>query len=185
VVDAETISERWAPDSTHSLGESVMVEIPDQLECLFSGSIDQHGDAYRIEIPQSELEEGTLTSGETYRVAVLSKTAHHDDGEIHQQSAGTPSDSESSDRQSPPVEPGDIREVTIESLGEQGDGIAKIDRGYVVIVPDTRPDDKVTIEIEQTRENVAFARVRDDNYESDESSEFDDSFAEETLGDGE
>ena len=40
-----------------------MVEIPDQLECLFSGSIDQHGDAYRIEIPQSELEEGTLTSG--------------------------------------------------------------------------------------------------------------------------
>jgi predicted RNA-binding protein with TRAM domain len=80
---------------------------------------------------------------------------------------------------------GNIREVTIESLGEQGDGIAKIDRGYVVIVPDTRPDDKVTIEIEQTRENVAFARVRDDNYESDESSEFDDSFAEETLGDGE
>ena len=75
--------------------------------------------------------------------------------------------------------------MTIESLGDQGDGIAKIDRGYVVIVPGTRPDDEVTVEIENARENVAFARVRDDNRESDESSAFDDSFAEETLGDGE
>ena len=68
--------------------------------------------------------------------------------------------------------------MTIESLGDQGDGITKIDRGYVVIVPGTRPDDKVTVEIE----NVAFARVSDDNCESDESSAFDDSFAEGTLG---
>ena len=60
-----------------------MVEIPDRLECLFSGSIDQHGDAYRIEIPRSELEEGTITSGETYRVAVLSSTPHRDDGEAN------------------------------------------------------------------------------------------------------
>jgi predicted RNA-binding protein with TRAM domain len=72
--------------------------------------------------------------------------------------------------------------VTIESLGNQGDGIARIDRGYVVIVPDTRPDDEVTIEIEQTRENVAFARVRDD-IDSTDSSEFNDLFANETLGD--
>ena len=72
--------------------------------------------------------------------------------------------------------------MTIESLGDQGDGIAKIDCGYVVIVPGTRPDDEVTVEIEQARENLAFARVRDDNRESDESSAFDDSFAEGTLG---
>ena len=161
-----------------------MVEIPDRLECLFSGSIDQHGDAYRIEIPRSELEEGTITSGETYRVAVLSSTPHRDDGEA-QQSTGTPSDPAGSDRQSPTVEPGDIREVTIESLGDRGDGIAKIDRGYVVIVPGTRPDDEVTIEIEQTQENVGFARVRDDASDSTDSAGFDDSFAEETLGDRE
>jgi len=76
--------------------------------------------------------------------------------------------------------------VTIESLGDQGDGIAKIDRGYVVIVPGTRPDDEVTVEIENARENVAFARVRDDDdRESANSSEFNDPLAEETLGDGE
>jgi predicted RNA-binding protein with TRAM domain len=162
-----------------------MAKIPDRLECLFSGSIDQYGDSYRIEIPHSELEEGTITGGETYRVAVLSSTPHRDDGEAQQQSAGTPSDSAGSDRQSPPVEPGDIREVTIESLGDQGDGIVKIDRGYVVIVPGTRPDDEVTIEIEQTQENVGFARVRDDASDSTDSAGFDDSFADETLDKGE
>jgi predicted RNA-binding protein with TRAM domain len=157
-----------------------MVEIPDQLECLFTTSIDQQGESYRIEIPRSELEQGTITSGETYRVAVVSSTPRSDG--VSSSESG--SDSDSSTQQSPPVEPGDIREVTIESLGDQGDGIAKIDRGYVVIVPDTHPDDEVTIEIEQTRENVAFARVRDD-IGSDGSSEFDDSFADETLGEGE
>ena len=91
------------------------------------------------------------------------------------------SDSDSSTHQPPPVEPGDIREVTIESLGDQGDGIAKIDHGYVVIVPGTHPDDEVTVEIEQARENLAFARVRDDKRESDDALDSVDSFANETL----
>ena len=166
-----------------------MVEIPDRLECLFSTSINQQGGSCRIEVPRSELEEGTITSGETYRVAIVSSTSRSDDAETRQQpddaSSSPESDSDGPIQQSPPVESGDTREVTIESLGDQGDGIAKIDRGYVVIVPGTRPDDEVTVEIESARENVAFARVRDDNPESDESSGFDDPLAEETLGDGE
>ena len=166
-----------------------MVEIPDQLECLFSTSIDQQGDSYRIEVPRSELEEGTINAGETYRVVIVSGTPRSDDAETRQQPDGASSsprsDSDSPAQQEPPVEPGDVREVTIESLGDQGDGITKIDRGYVVIVPGTRPDDEVTVEIEQARENLAFARVRDDNHESNESSEFADSFANETLNDDE
>ena len=54
-----------------------------------------------------------------------------------------------------------------------------------MIVPGTRPDDEVTVEIENARENLAFARVREDNRESDDSSAFDDSFANETLNDDE
>ena len=166
-----------------------MVEIPDRLECLFSTSIDQQGDSYRIEIPRSEFEEGTINAGETYRVVIVSGTPRLDDAETRQQpddaSASPRSNSDTPTQQEPPVEPGDIREVTIELLGDQGDGIAKIDRGYVVIVPDTHPDDEVTVEIENARENLAFARVRDDNHESTESSEFDDSFANETLNDDE
>jgi len=166
-----------------------MVEIPDQLECLFSTSIDRQGDSYRIEVPRSELEEGTINAGETYRVVIVSGTPRSDDAGTRQQpdsaSSSPESDSSSPTQQSPPVEPGDVREVTIELLGDQGDGIAKIDHGYVVIVPGTRPDDEVTVEIEQARENLAFARVRDDNRESTESSEFNDSFANETLNDDE
>ena len=166
-----------------------MVEIPDQLECLFSTPVDQQGDSYRIKVPRSELEQGTITSGETYRVVIVSGTPRSDVAGTRQQpddaSASPRSNSDTPTQQEPPVEPGDVREVTIESLGDQGDGIAKIDRGYVVIVPGTSPDDEVTVEIENARENLAFARVRDDNHESNESSEFDDSFANETLNDDE
>ncbi|EMA43587.1 MULTISPECIES: TRAM domain-containing protein [Halococcus] len=167
-----------------------MVEIPDQLSCLFSASVDQSGDSYRIEIPRSELDQGIITPGETYRVAIVSSTPQSDDGVTRRQpdtTSSSESGSSDSSQQSPPVEPGDIREVTIDSLGDQGDGIAKIDRGYVVIVPGTRPDDEVTIEIEQAKENVAFARVRDEMSGTADSGtdDFDDSFAEETLGEPE
>jgi Predicted RNA-binding protein, contains TRAM domain len=54
-----------------------------------------------------------------------------------------------------------VRQVTVESVGDQGDGIAKVERGYVVIVPDARPGDEPTVEIEEVQQNVAFARVID------------------------
>ncbi|OYR56446.1 deoxyribonuclease, partial [Halorubrum sp. E3] len=51
------------------------------------------------------------------------------------------------------------RDVTIETLGDKGDGIAKIERGYVVIVPDAEPGEEPTVEITSVRENVSFANV--------------------------
>jgi predicted RNA-binding protein with TRAM domain len=44
-------------------------------------------------------------------------------------------------------------------MGDQGDGIARVDRGYVVIVPDAGVGDRVTVRIKEARENVAFAEV--------------------------
>lgn len=61
----------------------------------------------------------------------------------------------------PPVDEGEVRDVTIETVGDQGDGIAKVERGYVVIVPGAQPGDEPTVEIEQVQENVAFARIVD------------------------
>jgi predicted RNA-binding protein with TRAM domain len=55
-----------------------------------------------------------------------------------------------------------VRDVTIETLGDKGDGTAKIERGYVVIVPDSRPGDEPTVEITSVRENVSFANVIDE-----------------------
>ena len=51
--------------------------------------------------------------------------------------------------------------MTIETVGEQGDGIAKVERGYVVIVPGGQPGDEPTVEIDQVRDNVAFASIVD------------------------
>ena len=133
-----------------------MVEIPDRLESLFTASIEEDDDSYRIEVPQDALDMGMVSTGEIYQVAILGDSQ--------------PSESQSQSQQeqpsvestpTPPVSTGDVREVTIETLGDQGDGIAKIERGYVLIVPDARPDDEVTVEITQVRQNVAFAEVRD------------------------
>ena len=131
-----------------------MVEIPDQLESLFTGSIEEDDDSYRVEVPEDALDPGTVSAGETYRVAILRESQP---SENHQEQPSVES------APTPPVSSGDVREVTIASLGEQGDGIAKVERGYVLIVPGARPDDEVTVEITNTRENFAFTRVQDDS----------------------
>ena len=161
-----------------------MVEIPDQLRCLFTATPERSGDSYRIEIPREEVKMGELNDGETYRVAVLPQ-ASPQSGTIAQSNTGSENNRDQhsppdENTRAPPVEPGDQREVTIDSLGDQGDGIAKVDRGYVVIVPGARPDDEVTVEIEEARENVAFARVLDD--ETDDSAELTESTETETVG---
>ena len=133
-----------------------MVEISERMECLYSGAVEQHGESYRIEVPQNELENGSVISGETYRVAILATETSNGESDSRSQS---PSSSSETMTQSPPVETGETRTVTIESIGDQGDGIAKVERGYVVIVPNARPGDEVEVEIQNARENVAFAEV--------------------------
>ncbi|MFP4217546.1 MAG: TRAM domain-containing protein [Salinarchaeum sp.] len=131
-----------------------MVDIPDSLRSLFTGTIEDRGDRYVIEVPASEVDHATLQSGETYRVAMLGQT-----GVESTTTSASPSTTESPTptTRTPPVEEGETREVTIESLGDKGDGIAKVERGYVLIVPGARPGDEVTVEIEEVKENVAFA----------------------------
>ena len=129
-----------------------MVEIPDRLESLFTASIEEDDDSYRIEVPQDALDMGMVSTGEIYQVAILGDSQPSESQQEQPSVESTPT---------PPVSTGDVREVTIETLGDQGDGIAKIERGYVLIVPDARPDDEVTVEITQVRQNVAFAEVRD------------------------
>ena len=63
------------------------------------------------------------------------------------------------DSDGPPVSEGERRTVTIETLGDEGDGIAKVERGYVVIVSDAEPGDTVTVEITNVRENVSFGSI--------------------------
>lgn len=131
------------------------MEIPDQLLCIFSTQVEERDGTYTIEIPKRELELGQVEAGETYRLAMLPTKS--DPTET--------TDESSSDRdrgpQGPPVEEGETRDVEIVDIGDQDDGIARVERGFVVIVPDAEKGERVTVEITEVRENVAFADVEE------------------------
>lgn len=59
---------------------------------------------------------------------------------------------------SPPIKIGDEIDVEIESVGEKGDGIAKIE-GFVIFVPGTQKGDKVKIRITKVFRKVGFGEV--------------------------
>jgi predicted RNA-binding protein with TRAM domain len=129
------------------------MELPDQLRNLFSARIEATDDTYRIEIPKQEVELGTLQEDEPYRVAIFEQPSSTE------KTAPATGPEATNTAPTPPVTEGETRTVEIEHLGDQGDGIARVDRGYVVIVPDTDPGERVTIEITDVQPNVAFADV--------------------------
>lgn len=60
----------------------------------------------------------------------------------------------------PPVKVGDVREVKIEAVGSEGDGIAKIE-GFVVFVPGAKLNDNVKIRITKVLKKYGFAEIVD------------------------
>jgi len=127
------------------------MEISDKLLCLFSATVDDDEDRFVVEVPRREIETGAVEPGTTYRVALIS-----DDGEVVAEgSDGAPP----SDEPQPPVEPGEIRYVEIEDLGKQGDGIARVERGYVIIVPGAEVGERVKIEVSEVKSNFAVGEV--------------------------
>ena len=129
------------------------MEISPQLRCLFSATVEERDGSYVVEVPEQEIRLGDLQAGDTYRVAVLSSSSIDE-------ADGTDADSQSEQAaQSPPVAEGEQRTVEIEDIGEQGDGITRVERGFVVIVPDTEQGERVTVTITDVGQNVAFADV--------------------------
>jgi len=118
--------------------------------------VQQDGATY-IEIPEQEMALGGIDAGDVYRIAILEA----------QEESGNEESVSSQNAPTPPVEVGDERTVDIEDIGEQGDGIARVERGYVIIVPDTEQGERVTIKITDVRENLGFGEVleREDYYE--------------------
>ena len=123
------------------------VELPDRLLSLHTAELEQRNDSYVIEIPSRELQQGDLQRGQIYKVALLPALTSNKEPDQTQEAL------------QPPVQKGDVREVEIETIGQQGDGIAKVERGYVVIVPETEVGDEVTIEITNVAENFALGKV--------------------------
>ncbi|MDZ7851039.1 MAG: TRAM domain-containing protein [Halodesulfurarchaeum sp.] len=106
------------------------------LLAVFSAEIERKNGEYVISIPEREIDVGDLDPGAVYRFGVLDTVT----------SSRTSSRSESN-RSTPPVDEGDTLEVEIDSKGEEGDGIAYVEGGYVVFVPNTAIGDVVTVEV--------------------------------------
>jgi len=131
-----------------------MVNIAGDLLCLYTADIDTTGDTYTIDVPKRELELGQLDHNETAQVALFSTPTSNPNQRSNDQSATQRSHSES-----PPVEEGEVVDVEIDSLGDQGDGIGRVGPGYVLIVPETDVGERVSVRVTETKDNVAFAEV--------------------------
>jgi len=127
------------------------VEISNKLLCLFSAEVTQDGDRYTVEVPKREVETGSIDPSRSYRVALIRADEPGTDEETGE--TGPPSEPQ------PPVEPGEIRYVEIEDIGKQGDGIARVERGYVIIVPDAEIGERVKVEITEVKSNFAVGQI--------------------------
>jgi predicted RNA-binding protein with TRAM domain len=131
------------------------MEISDKLLCLFSAEVEENEDRFVVEVPRREIETGAVDPGDTYRVALIAG-----EGGNATETDGA-SDETPSDEPQPPVEEGEIRYVEIEDLGKQGDGIARVERGYVIIVPGGEVGERVKIEVSEVKSNFAVGEILD------------------------
>ncbi len=57
-----------------------------------------------------------------------------------------------------PINIGDELNVKIESVGEKGDGVAKV-KGFVIFIPNTKVGDEVKVRITKVLRKMSFAEV--------------------------
>ncbi|MEM3154628.1 MAG: TRAM domain-containing protein [Candidatus Woesearchaeota archaeon] len=60
--------------------------------------------------------------------------------------------------QTPPVKVGDELDVTIEAVGEKGDGLAK-KNGFVLFIPGVKEGQRVRVRVTKVLRKVGFAEV--------------------------
>ena len=139
------------------------MEISDKLLCLFSADVTIEDDKYVVEVPRREIETGSVEPGETYRVALISDDSDSSEQSESQSSSESTSSGAPSEPQ-PPVEEGEVRYVEVEDIGKQGDGIARVERGYVIIVPDAEIGERVKVEITEVKSNFAVGEIIEEDF---------------------
>ncbi len=144
------------------------MEISDKLLCLFSADVTLQGDEYVVSVPRREIDTGSVEPGETYRVALISRETETESSESQQQTTTTTTNDSGnaavSSEPQPPVEGGEIRYVEVEDIGKQGDGIARVERGYVIIVPGAEIGERVKVEITEVKSNFAVGEIIDEEF---------------------
>ena len=147
------------------------MEISEKLLCLFSTEVSEEDDRYVIELPRQEIETGDIEPGEVYRVALISRerTSTAETGDTAAEngnSSASPSRtrSPSPSEPQPPVDVGETRYVEIEDIGKQGDGIARVERGYVIIVPGAEVGERVKVEVSEVKSNFAVGEIIEETF---------------------
>lgn len=128
------------------------METSNRLLCLFNAEVTVADGEYVVPVPTREIETGAIEPGERYRIALVERQVQQD----------TPMPETGPGEPQPPVEPGEIRYVEIEDLGKQGDGIARVERGYVIIVPGADVGERVKVEITEVKSNFAVGEAVED-----------------------
>ena len=136
------------------------MEISEKLLCLFSTEIAQEDDRYVIEVPRREIDTGDIDPNEIYRVALIAR----DEAETESESGSTSRSTSPPTEPQPPVEVGETRYVEIEDIGKQGDGIARVERGYVIIVPGAEVGERVKIEVSEVKSNFAVGEIIEETF---------------------
>ena len=134
------------------------MEISDKLLCLFSATVNEEGDRYVVEVPRREVDAGDIDPNGNYRVALIERETHEEHDDEEEPSTGAPPEPQ------PPVEIGETRYVEIEDLGKQGDGIARVERGYVIIVPGAEVGERVKIEVTEVKSNFAVGEIIEEDF---------------------
>lgn len=140
-----------------------MLEVPGKVQSIYTAEVVKRDDEFVVEVPSRELELGDVDPGEIVQVALVTSPNTNSEAARNISSGQVRKRQESSDQEQevddPPVSEGEMLEVTIESVGDQGDGVAKVDRGYVLIVPGASPGEQPVVRVETVKENVGFAEV--------------------------
>ena len=136
------------------------MEISDQLLCLFSTEVSAEEDRYVIEVPRQEIDTGDVEPGEVYRVAVIGREADSSESASRESRSRSSPPSEPQ----PPVDVGETRYVEIEDIGKQGDGIARVERGYVIIVPGADVGERVKVEVAEVKSNFAVGEIIEETF---------------------
>ncbi|APX95585.1 TRAM domain-containing protein [Natronorubrum daqingense] len=134
------------------------MEISEKLLCLFSADVTEEEDRYVIEVPRQEVETGDIDPDDVYRVALISREEATESESTTAQPQTAPSEPQ------PPVDVGETRYVEIEDIGKQGDGIARVERGYVIIVPDADVGERVKVEVTEVKSNFAVGEIVEETF---------------------
>lgn len=147
------------------------MEIPSSLVSLFTATIGEQNGDYFVSISNQQVQDGAIDPNKRYRIALIEVDdasssglqQHRSDQESNYVRSGTSSSPSGQTPQvtdgEPPVSEGDELTVTVESLGDQGDGIAYVEGGYVVVVEDGEVGEQLTVQIDTVKQNYAFAKI--------------------------